>query len=141
MAAELYRVVLKNDIDVIDTYYIDPHAAVANRVADALALVGRRPIVIHSIEGSDVLESVCEHLTDGSAGPLFGDVMRGDVLCTVSHYTAQRFLTGAEAIGGARLADTIAESIVLRYPGLPPAAYAQPDAADLKEFRHKHGLR
>jgi hypothetical protein len=23
---------------------------------------GRRPIIIHSIEGSDVLESVCEHL-------------------------------------------------------------------------------
>jgi glycosyltransferase involved in cell wall biosynthesis len=141
VAAELYRVVLENDVDVINTYYIDPHAAIANRVADALALVGRRPIVINSIEGSDVLESVCEHLIDGSAGPLFGDVMRGDVLCTVSHYTAQRFLAGAEAIGGARLADAIAESIVLRYPGLPPAAYAQPDDADLREFRHKNGLR
>ena len=117
-----------NDIDVINTYYIDPHATLANRVADALGLLGRRPIVIHSIEGSDVLESVCEHLADGSAGLLFGDVMRADVLCTVSHYTARRFLAGAEALGGARLADTLAESIVLRYPGLPPAAFAQPCA-------------
>jgi glycosyltransferase involved in cell wall biosynthesis len=141
VAAELYRVVLENDVDVINTYYIDPHAAIANRVADALELIGRRPIVIHSIEGSDVLESVCEHLADGSAGPLFGDVMRADVLATVSHYTAQRFLAGAEVIGGARLADTIAESIVLRYPGLPPAAYAQPGGEDLREFRHRHGLR
>jgi glycosyltransferase involved in cell wall biosynthesis len=141
VAAELYQVALKNDIDVINTYYIDPHAALANRVADALGLLGRRPIVIHSIEGSDVLESVCEHLADGSAGPLFGDVMRADVLCTVSHYTAQRFLAGAEAVGGARLADTLAESIVLRYPGLPPAAYAQPDADALREFRQRFGLR
>jgi glycosyltransferase involved in cell wall biosynthesis len=141
VTAELYRVVLENDVDVINTYYIDPHAAIANRVADALALIGRRPVVIHSIEGSDVLESVCEHLADGSAGPLFGDVMRGDVLATVSHYTAQRFLSGAEAIGGPRLADTIAESIVLRYPGLPPAAYAQPDPEQLREFRHRFGLR
>ncbi|HET9080702.1 MAG TPA: glycosyltransferase family 4 protein [Trebonia sp.] len=141
VAAELFRVALENDIDVINTYYIDPHAAVANRVADALALLGRRPVVIHSIEGSDVLESVCEHLADGSAAPLFGDVMRGDVLCTVSHYTAQRFLAGAEAVGGARLADSIADSIVLRYPGLPPAAYALPDAEHLKEFRHRSGLR
>jgi glycosyltransferase involved in cell wall biosynthesis len=141
VAAELYRVVLDNDVDVINTYYIDPHAAIANRVADALALIGRRPIVIQSIEGSDVLESVCEHLADGSAGPLFGDVMRGDVLATVSHYTAQRFLAGAEAVGGARLADMIAESIVLRYPGLPPAAYAQPDPEQLQEFRHRSGLR
>jgi len=141
VAAELYQVARENDIDVINTYYIDPHAALANRVADALGLLGRRPIVIHSIEGSDVLESVCEHLADGSAGPLFGDVMRADVLCTVSHYTAQRFLAGAEAVGGARLADTLAESIVLRYPGLPPAAYAQPDPEALREFRQRFGLR
>jgi len=141
VAAELFQVAVENDIDVINTYYIDPHAAIVNRVADALALLGRRPIVIHSIEGSDVLESVCEHIADGSAAPLFGDVMRGDVLATVSHYTAQRFLAGAEAIGGARLADAIAESIVLRYPGLPPAAYAQPDPEQLREFRHRSGLR
>jgi glycosyltransferase involved in cell wall biosynthesis len=141
VAAELYLVARGNDIDVINTYYIDPHAALANRVADALGLVGPRPVVIHSIEGSDVLESVCEHLADGSAGPLFGDVMRADVLCTVSHYTARRFLAGAEAVGGARLAETLAESIVLRYPGLPPAAFAQPAADELSEFRHRWGLR
>jgi glycosyltransferase involved in cell wall biosynthesis len=141
VAAELYRVALENDIDVINTYYIDPHAAIANRVADALGLLGRRPLVIHSIEGSDVLESVCEHLADGSAGPLFGDVMRADVLCTVSHYTAQRFLAGAETVGGARLADTLAESIALRYPGLPPAAFAPPSADALSEFRQRSGLR
>jgi glycosyltransferase involved in cell wall biosynthesis len=141
VAAELYRVALESDIDVINTYYIDPHAALANRVADALGLLGRRPVVIHSIEGSDVLESVCEHLADGSAAPLFGDVMRADVLCTVSHYTARRFLAGAEAVGGARLADTIAESIVLRYPGLPPAAFAQPGPEQLGEFRQRSGLR
>src|SRR5579863_4546045 len=32
VAAELYRVVMENDVGVINTYYIDPHAAVANRV-------------------------------------------------------------------------------------------------------------
>ncbi len=141
VAAELYRVTLDNDIDVINTYYIDPHAALANRVADALGLLGRRPVVIHSIEGSDVLESVCEHLADGSAVPLFGDVMRADVLCTVSHYTARRFLAGAESVGGARLADTLAQSIVLRYPGLPPAAFAQPSPGELSDFRERSGLR
>ena len=37
VAAELYRVALDNHIDVINTYYIDPHATLANRAADALA--------------------------------------------------------------------------------------------------------
>ena len=38
VAAELYRVALDNHIDVINTYYIDPHATLANRAADALGL-------------------------------------------------------------------------------------------------------
>jgi len=141
VGAELFRIVLNNDIDVINTYYIDPHATIANRVADALGLLGKRPIVIHSIEGSDVLDSVCEHLGDGSAALLFGDVIRADVLCTVSDYTARQFLAGAEAIGGARLADWLAESIALRYPGLPPAAFARPSKETLSEFRQRTGLR
>jgi glycosyltransferase involved in cell wall biosynthesis len=141
VAAELYRVAIDNDIDVLNTYYVDPHAAIVNRVADALAMIGRRPIVIHSIEGSDVLESICEHLGDGSAGPLLADVMRADVVCTVSHYTAERFLAGAEAIGGPELASRLAESIVLRYPGLPPAAFAQPSADAVAQFRQRAGLR
>ena len=47
----------------------------------------------------------------------------------------------SDNFGGARLADTLAESIVLRYPGLPPAAFAQPATEQLREFRHRSGLR
>ncbi len=141
VASELYRVALDNDIDVLNTYYIDPHSALANRVADALGFIRRRPIVIHSIEGSDVLDSVCEHLADGSAELLFADVMRADVVCTVSNYTAARFLAGAETIGGAPLADRLAGSIALRYPGLPPAAFIPPSRGELSDFRGRAGLR
>jgi glycosyltransferase involved in cell wall biosynthesis len=72
---------------------------------------------------------------------LFADVMRADVLSTVSHYTARRFLAGATAVGGARLADALAESIMLRYPGLPPAAFAPPSPDALAGFRRGAGLR
>jgi glycosyltransferase involved in cell wall biosynthesis len=141
VGAELFRIALDKGIDVINTYYIDPHATIANRVADALGLLGQRPIVIHSIEGSDVLDSVCEHLGDGSAALLFGDVIRADVLCTVSDYTARQFLAGAEAIGGARLADRLADLIALRYPGLPPVAFIRPSRETRREFRQRAGLR
>ncbi|HEX4089457.1 MAG TPA: glycosyltransferase family 4 protein [Trebonia sp.] len=96
--------------------------------------------MIHSIEGSDVLDSVCEHLGDGSAALLFGDVLRADVLCTVSDYTARQFLAGAESIGGAGLADSLAAMIALRYPGLPPAAFARPSDETVAEFRQRTGL-
>ncbi len=51
ISAELYRVAAAKDVDAILTYYIDPHAAIANRVASAMGLVGKRPVVIHSIGG------------------------------------------------------------------------------------------
>lgn len=66
---------------------------------------------------------------------MFADVMRADVLSTVSHYTARQFLAGATAVGGARLADALAESIMLRYPGLPPAGHSPGAGGDRRPQR------
>jgi glycosyltransferase involved in cell wall biosynthesis len=141
ISAELYQVAANYGIDAILTYYIDPHAAVANRVADALALVGKRPVVIHSIEGTDLIDSMCEHVGDGLASVLIGDVLRADVVCTVSNYVASRFLATVEEVAGPSLRAAIADSIQIRYPGLPPAAFDAPSAESIREFRQAAGLR
>jgi hypothetical protein len=55
--------------------------------------------------------------------------LSGRTCCArVSDYTARQFLAGAE-------------SIALRYPGLPPAAFAQPAPETLAEYRSRTGLR
>lgn len=141
ISAELYRVAASTDVDAILTYYIDPHAAIANRVADALRLVGKRPIVIHSIEGTDLLDSMCEHVDDGLANVLIGDVLRADVVCTVSNYVAGRFLATVEEVAGPSLRASLADTIQIRYPGLPPAAFDAPSADAIAGFRQEHGLR
>ncbi len=141
ISAELYRVAAANDVDAILTYYIDPHAAIANRVADALRQVGKRPIVIHSIEGTDLVDSMCEHVGDGLASVLIGDVLRADVVCTVSHYVASRFLATVEEVAGPSMPASLADTIQIRYPGLPPAAFDAPSADVLRAFRADHGLR
>jgi hypothetical protein len=141
ISAELYRVAAAADIDAILTYYVDPHAAIANRVADALRLVGKRPIVIHSIEGTDLLDSMCEHVDDGLANVLIGDVLRADVICTVSNYVASRFLATVEEVAGPSPRATLADTIQIRYPGLPPAAFDAPAADAIARFRQEHGLR
>ncbi|HEX3962962.1 MAG TPA: glycosyltransferase family 4 protein [Trebonia sp.] len=141
ISAELYQVAATYGIDAILTYYIDPHAAVVNRVADALALVGKRPVVIHSIEGTDLIDSMCEHVGDGLASVLIGDVLRADVVCTVSNYVASRFLATVEEVAGPSLRAAIADSIQIRYPGLPPAAFDAPSAESICEFRQAAGLR
>ena len=141
ICAELYRVAAANDVDAILTYYIDPHATIANRVADALGNVGKRPIVVHSIEGTDLVDSMCEHVGDGLASVLIGDVLRADVVCAVSNYVARRFLATVEEVAGPALSATLASSIQIRYPGLPPAAFEAPPDARLREFRQVAGLR
>lgn len=145
ICAELYRVAAANDVDAILTYYIDPHATIANRVADALGNVGKRPIVVHSIEGTDLVDSMCEHVGDGLASVLIGDVLRADVVCAVSNYVARRFLDTVEEVAGPlagpALSAALASSIQIRYPGLPPAAFEAPPDARLSEFRQAAGLR
>ncbi|HEX4834498.1 MAG TPA: glycosyltransferase family 4 protein [Trebonia sp.] len=141
ISAELYRVTAGHDVDAILTYYSDPHAAIANRVADALRHVGKRPIVIHSIEGTDLVDSMCEHVDDGLASVLIGDVLRADVLCTVSNYVASRFLATVEEVAGPSLRASLADAVQIRYPGLPPAAFDPPAPEALARFRADYGLR
>ncbi len=141
ISAELFRVAAANDVDAIFTYYIDPHAAIANRVAGALGLIGKRPVVIHSIEGTDLIDSMCEHVEDGLASILIGDVLRADVVCAVSNYVAGRFLTCVEEVAGPSLRALISDSVQIRYPGLPLSAFEAPSADAIGEFRRKAGLR
>jgi len=141
ISAELYRVAAAHDVDAILTYYSDPHAAIANRVADALRHVGKRPLVIHSIEGTDLIDSMCEHVDDGFASVLIGDVLRADVVCAVSNYVASRFLATVEEVAGPSLRAALADGIQIRYPGLPPAAFDAPSAGSIGEFRKAHGFR
>jgi glycosyltransferase involved in cell wall biosynthesis len=141
VSAELYRVTAANDVDAILTYYIDPHAAIANRVAGALGLIGKRPVVIHSIEGTDLVDSMCEHVGDGLASVLIGDVLRADVVCAVSNYVAGRFLECVEEVAGPALIALLAGTVQIRYPGLPPAAFEAPSDDEIAGFRRAWGLR
>lgn len=138
-AGELYRAARGGGADAILTYYVDPHAEVANRVADALARSGPRPLLLHSVEGSDLLDSMHEHLDDGGAALLIGDTLKADVICAVSEYAADRFRAAADAVSG--VSSPPLPDVHVRYPGLPPAAFAVPAARDLHEFRMRHGLR
>jgi glycosyltransferase involved in cell wall biosynthesis len=97
--------------------------------------------VIHSIEGTDLMDSMCEHVEDGLANVLIGDVLRADVVCTVSNYVASRFLATVEEAAGPSLRAFLADGIQIRYPGLPPAAFDAPSADRLTEFRTSYGLR
>src|SRR5262249_20061970 len=117
------------------------HAAIANGVCDALRLVGKRPVVIHSIEGTDLIDSMCEHVGDGLANVLIGDVLRADVVCAVSNYVAGRFLATVEEVASPSLRAPRADTIQLRSPGLPPAALDVPPAAARRQFRRGAGLR
>ena len=135
------RVAAANNVDAILTYYIDPHAAIANRVASALGLVGKRPVVIHSIEGTDLIDSMCEHVDDGLASVLIGDVLRADVVCAVSNYVAGRFLATVEEVAGPALRALLADSVQIRCPGLPLTAFEAPSADAVGEFRQRAGLR
>ncbi|WP_231950866.1 glycosyltransferase family 4 protein [Allokutzneria albata] len=128
MAAEVVRVCLDHNVDAVLTYYADPHAEAANRAVRVLSEFGRHPVLLHSLEGSDVLDSICEHVEDRQAALLITDVVDADVLCAVSHYTADCFVRAVDDIFGAQAAEATASRVHIRYPGLPDSAFAAPAA-------------
>lgn len=140
VSARLYQVAVACDADAIMTYYADPHAAIANRVVGAMALAGKAPILLHSLEGTDLLDSICEHVDDGLANVLIADVLKADIVCAVSAYAAEQFLAVAREAAGPAF-PLGAEAVAVRYPGLPPCAFTAPCAASIRAFRANAGLR
>ena len=68
--------------------YADPHAEVVLRAARTARLLGRRPTVAVSVEGSDITSSLARHTDDGEAAVLLADIAAADVVMACLLYTS-----------------------------------------------------
>ena len=83
-------------INVISTFYLDPHASIANRARDyGQDILGRRIVVAHKAVGSDVLNSIANHYADGQGQLLLMEYLKGDLQLAVSHYTRDELIRHA----------------------------------------------
>src|SRR5262249_23010011 len=83
-------------INVISTFYLVPHASIANVARDyGQSVLERRIVVAHKAVGSDVLNSIANHYPDGQGQLLLMEYLKGDLQLAVSQYTRDELIRHA----------------------------------------------
>ncbi len=129
-----------SDVDVLLSYYADPHAPITMRAARALRRTGRRVVVASSVEGSDLTDSLARHVDDHEASVLLADLLAADVVFAVSRFVAAELVELVRRAFGDRAAEETEARVVLRYPGLPPEAFVAAGSDEQRALRSRCGV-
>jgi glycosyltransferase involved in cell wall biosynthesis len=129
-------------INVLSTFYLEPHASIANRARDyGQEMLGRRIVVAHKAVGSDVLNSIANHYADGQGQLLLMDYLQGDLQLAVSHYTREELIRHARRLLPPCEAERLEEQTKVLYAPLDNGYFATPDADCIADLRGSLGIR
>lgn len=128
-------------VNVLSTFYLDPHALIANRAREyGQKILGRRVVVAHKAVGSDVLNSIANHYPDGQGQLLLLEYLKGDLQFAVSHYTRDELIRHARHLLPQRAAEQLEAQTRVLYAPLDNEYFEAPDAEAIAEVRRTWGI-
>jgi glycosyltransferase involved in cell wall biosynthesis len=131
----------REDINVISTFYLEPHASIANRARDyGKDILGRRIVVAHKAVGSDVLNSIANHYADGQGQLLLMEYLKGDLQLAVSHYTRDELIRHARHLLPPCEAEKLEAQTSVLYAPLDNGYFETRDAEGIEELRCMLGI-
>jgi glycosyltransferase involved in cell wall biosynthesis len=135
------KLIEHEDINVISTFYLDPHAPIANRARDyGQDILGREIVVAHKAVGSDVLNSVANHYADGQGQLLLMEYLKGDLQLAVSHYTRDELIRHARHLLPPCEAEKLEMQTRVLYAPLDNGYFETYDAEGIEDLRGMLGI-
>jgi glycosyltransferase involved in cell wall biosynthesis len=138
LIGQIINLISEKDIDVLSTFYLDPHAYIANQAKYyAKAVLGKKIITAHKVVGSDVLHSIANHLTDGEGKFLLLQLLSGDVMLAVSQFTKEKIIECAQDLLPLHLTEKIASEMKVLYAPFNNSYFLERDDEQLHAFKQK----
>ncbi len=135
---QVIQLISENNINVLSTFYLDPHAYIANQAKFyAQVALGKKIITAHKAVGSDVLNSIANHRRDGEGKFLLLQLLSGDLMLAVSQFTKEKIIEYAEDILPSRLAEKIASEMKVLYAPFNNEYFLERDEEELHSFKRK----
>jgi glycosyltransferase involved in cell wall biosynthesis len=129
------------EINVISTFYLEPHASIANRARDyGRDILGKPIIVAHKAVGSDVLNSIANHYADGQGQLLLMEYLNGDLQLAVSHYTRDELIRHARHLLPTCEAEKLETQTRVLYAPLDNGFFETYDAEGIEDLRVMLGI-
>jgi glycosyltransferase involved in cell wall biosynthesis len=135
---QVINLIIEKNITVLSTFYLDPHAYIANQAKlYAQVVLNKKVITAHKAVGSDVLHSIANHRTDGGAKFLLLQLLSGDIMLAVSQFTKDKIIEYAQDILPGHLVEKIASEMKVLYAPFNNTYFLERDEAQLLSFRRK----
>ena len=135
---QVINLIIEKDINVLSTFYLDPHAYIANQAKwYAQVVLGKKIITAHKAVGSDVLNSIANHRTDGAGKFLFLQLLSGDLMLAVSQFTKDKILEYAQDLLPLRFSEQIAAEMHVLYAPFHNTYYLERDDEQLHALKEK----
>ncbi len=139
---QVIELISEKNITVLSTFYLDPHAYIANQAKFyAQVVLDKKIITAHKAVGSDVLNSIANHRRDGEGKFLLLQLLSGDLMLAVSQFTKEKIIEYAEEILPSRLTEKIASEMKVLYAPFNNDYFLERDEEELHAFQRKFDIR
>lgn len=133
---KIINLVQTKGVNVLSTYYLDPHAYIANQAKlYAEKILGKRIITVHKAVGTDIINSIGNHLKDGQGKFLLLQLLEADLMLAVSQYAKDKIIELAEMILPDEAVDQLTSRIQVLYAPLDNEYLKIRDIEAIKEFK------
>ncbi len=138
---QVINLIIEKNITVLSTFYLDPHAYIANQAKlYAQAVLGKKIITAHKAVGSDVLNSIANHLRDGEGKFLLLQLLSGDVMLAVSEFTKEKIIEYAQDLLPLHFTEKFASELKVLYAPFNNTYFLERDDEHLHFFKQKFNI-
>ena len=133
---QVINLIIEKNINVLSTFYLDPHAYIANQAKlYAQVILDKKIITAHKAVGSDVLNSIANHLTDGEGKFLLLQLLSGDIMLAVSQFTKEKIIEYSQDLLPLRFTEKIASEMKVLYAPFNNTYFLERDDEQLHSFK------
>jgi glycogen synthase len=138
---QVINLIIEKNITVLSTFYLDPHAYIANQAKlYAQAVLGKKIITAHKAVGSDVLNSIANHLRDGEGKFLLLQLLSGDIMLAVSEFTKEKIIEYAQDLLPLHFTEKFASEMKVLYAPFNNTYFLERDDEHLHFFKQKFNI-
>lgn len=139
---KVINLIEKKEVNIISTFYLDPHAYIANQAKIyAEKVLGRKVVTAHKAVGSDILSSIGNHLRDGQGKLILLQLLESDLIFAVSQYTKDKVLEYSKKILPPEAHLKIASRLEVLYAPFDNEFFGQRNLKQIQILKNKFKIK
>ena len=142
MTGKTINLIERKEVNILSTFYLDPHAYIALQAKSyADKVLGRKVVVAQKAVGSDILSSVGNHLKDGQGKMILLQLLESDLIFAVSQYTKDKILEYAGKILPSEAAYKISSRLEVLYAPFDDKFFAVRNEKIIRGLQEKFKIK